>query len=103
MKHYKLQTDLFESFRMPQGYSHLTSKPPYIDLKTSGAGKIAEDKVVEAIRLGASCLLEISERANMVQSTVAGRVNDAIKAGRIRYEGTTTYRNRLRKKLVIVE
>lgn len=99
-----MQTSL--DFDKPaSGYSWDTSYPA---LKENPVGKALQaEKVYQVIkRLGETCLIQISEQIDMPQSSVAGRVNNLIDAGRVRYcdsDNYIFYKNRLRKKIVAIK
>jgi predicted transcriptional regulator len=73
-------------------YSYETSLPPYKQDKTSQC--LA---VLDCVTEDCNCLLQISRKLKLPQSTISGRVNDLIEMGKVKYEGFTTYENRKRK------
>ena len=58
--------------------------------------------VVEAVRNGSNCLKAIEKVTGLPQSSVAGRVNDAIQDKLLRYDGTVEFMGRRRKRIVVV-
>jgi DNA-binding Lrp family transcriptional regulator len=83
---------------LENNYSYETSLPAYHEDK-----KVQSRLVYVAIYNGVNSLLAISEHLNLPQSTVAGRVNDLIEEGKVRYDGFTVYKNRKRKKILVNE
>lgn len=80
-------------------YSYQTSLPAYRD---NGSEKLIQaDLVLAYIGLGKNCLLQIADQMRLPQSTVAGRVNDLIEEGKVKYEGFVIYKDRKRKKIVL--
>jgi len=89
-----------ELFPKKDGYSWQTSYPSYKD-------NISEKQrqatlILKHIREGANCLLRLAELTGLPQSTVAGRTNDLIDEGRVKYEDFVIYNNRKRKKIVLI-
>ncbi len=91
------QTDLFS--KPHAGYSRETSLPAF---REGSANKAIQEAKIVALVGGYVCdnLLAISELVGLPQSTVAGRTNDAIRHGTIKYDGFTTYKGRKRKRIV---
>ncbi len=81
-------------------YSFPTSLKPYLEDRTGK--QIQADRIYSLIASGSSCIKELSEKTNLPSSTVSGRLADLIKDKRVKYSGTTIYKNRLRKKIVIL-
>lgn len=57
--------------------------------------------VVQAVRSGCDNLKAIEMRLGLPQSSVAGRVNDAIRAGLLRYDGEVEFMDRTRKRITL--
>jgi DNA-binding Lrp family transcriptional regulator len=81
---------------MMNNYSFETSLPAYQEPKD-----IQMVKVFGSIKDGKNCLLAISEELGLPQSTIAGRVNDLIDEGKVKYCGFVIYKNRKRKKILV--
>ncbi len=92
------QTDLFS--KPHAGYSRETSLPAFREGSANKA--IQEARITSLVSQGVNTLLQLSEVTGLPQSTVAGRCNDAIRHGSIRYDGTVVYKKRLRKKIVAI-
>jgi len=58
------------------------------------------DWIVSLVRSGKNNLLELAMNTGLPQSTVAGRCNDALTAGLLKYEGEVVFMGRRRKKIV---
>lgn len=84
---------------MNPNYSYPTSLPPYLEAPQSK--QIQMQRIVALVALGASSLKELAIKTGLPQSTVAGRTNDAIKAGAIKYDGYCTFDNRKRKRIIL--
>lgn len=83
-------------------YSFSTSLSPYIELQTSGQAQIQADLILGFIKSGACTIKELSEKTGLPSSTVSGRLSDLIKANKVSYSGHVTYRERLRKKIIVI-
>jgi len=77
-------------------YSYATSLPAYKE-----PGKDIQARLVMFhVNAGANNLLQLSQIMGLPQSTVAGRVNDCIKDGKLKYEGFIEFEGRKRKRIV---
>ena len=85
---------------MKLNYSSQTSLPAY---RCNHGGKLLQKEyILSSIRKwGSTCLLRISEETGVPQSSCAGRVNDLVNENKVEYSGTTVYKNRLRKKIIL--
>lgn len=77
------------------GYSYATSKPAHEENQTGK--QIQAARLLHLIGKGINTLKQLEQQSGLPQSTVAGRVNDLIAAGRVRYNGLTEYAGRKRK------
>lgn len=77
------------------GYSYDTSLPAYRENQSEKARQL--NRIVEIVKRGSTCIRKLAKETGLPDSTVAGRVNDAIKEGLIRYEGRIEYDGRKRK------
>lgn len=59
------------------------------------------DIVFEAIVKGVNNILWLSEFTGLAEKAICGRVNNLIDEGSIQYSGTTMYKNRERKKIIV--
>lgn len=84
---------------MNPSYSYQTSLPSYLEAPQSK--QIQMQRIVALVALGASSLKELANKTGLPQSTVAGRTNDAIKAGAIKYDGFVIFENRKRKRIIL--
>ena len=84
---------------MKPNYSIATSLPDYRD---NVSGKRSQcDTIRRMVHENKGITLkQIEELTGLPQSTVAGRVNDLIKDGLVRYDGIITYGGRSRKRIV---
>lgn len=80
-------------------YSYETSLPAYKDNVEEKGSQL--EMIICMVNNGDNTLLELSHDSGLPQSTVAGRVNDAIKLGRLKYDGMVEYSGRKRKKIVL--
>jgi len=89
-----LQTEL--NFRGVQE----TSRIAYHENKEGKSNMVK--LIVSLVSRGFCTILHLEEASGMKPNCVSGRVNDAMKAGLIRYEGTIHYKGMKRKKIVMV-
>lgn len=83
-------------------FSYKTSLPAY---KENAEGKESKKTQVlnELVRLGGNaCLKQIEKALHIPQSSCAGRVNDLIADGRVKYDGIMEFEGRMRKKIVLI-
>lgn len=83
-------------------YSYSTSLPAFKENQALHK-RTQCDNVLALIRKGSDNLLQVSQLTGLPQSTIAGRVNDLVNDGRVKYFGQVVYNNRLRKKIIIIE
>jgi hypothetical protein len=62
------------------------------------------DRIVSLVRSGKNNLLELARETGLPQSTVAGRVNDAVNGYPpvLKYDGEVEFMGRRRKRIVVV-
>ena len=85
---------------MNTGYSQATSLPAYHC--NQNQKQLQKEYILESIRKwGSTCLLRISEETGVPQSSCSGRVNDLISENKVEYSGYCSYKNRLRKKIIM--
>lgn len=83
---------------MKTNYSVITSLPAYRE-----PGKeIQAAKVIEAVRQGNNNLKALEQVLELPQSTISGRVNDCIEAGKLMYSDFVQFAGRKRKRIVLV-
>lgn len=61
------------------------------------------EEVYSFVERGANNLLQVSELTGILQAIVSARVNDLIEENKVCYLGFTIYKNRKRKKIIIVK
>lgn len=82
---------------MNTNYSFSTSLPAY-----QTCDKATQCVLVERlIKEGVDNLKQLSEKTGLDQSTISARVNNLIDDKRVIYSGHVTYKNRLRKRIVV--
>lgn len=81
---------------MNTNYSYPTSLPPYLEDKTK-----QRNKVLRVIKAGKKCIKAIAKATGIPDSTVAGRVNDLVKFGVVKYDDFTYFDNRKRKRIIL--
>lgn len=79
-------------------YSFETSLPAYLE-DPKGKKKM-QMKVVNMVRQGMQTIREIADALDMPDSSVSGRISDAMKDYQVKYDGKIVYAGRLRKKIV---
>lgn len=85
-------------FDMKTNYSISTSLPAY---RENPAGKQNQkDVIFSLIPACGTCLKELEHKTGLPQSTVAARMNGLVDDGRVIYDGTYIFENRLRKRIV---
>lgn len=77
-------------------YSYQTSLIPYFEVDQDQT-----QMIFGLIKDGLNCLLSLAEVSHLPQSTVAGRVNDLIKSGKVEYNDFIIYKNRKRKRIIL--
>lgn len=96
----KNNSDVFNGFCIVNNnYSHATSLPAYEDNQGEKLSQL--EGVISMVNNGSRSLKELANDSGLPQSTIAGRVNDAIRLGRLKYEGFVIFENRKRKKIVL--
>lgn len=81
-------------------YSYETSYPAF---KSNQEAKMLQaDQVLALIKTGCNNLLQLSEATGLESGRISARVNDLIKDKKVMYSGYITYKDRLRKRIVIV-
>jgi len=85
---------------MRTNYSRTTSLPSYQENQT---GKEIQKEILLGIVTSKSqtTLKELEEIMTLPQSTISGRVNDLIREKKVMYSGTTMYKKRTRKVIVL--
>lgn len=83
-------------------YSHLTSKPAYLENKVISKDRQC-DALFKLIKHGANNLLQLSQLSGIPQAVCSARMDDLKKENRASYSGHVIYENRLRKKIKIIE
>lgn len=82
-------------------YSFETSLPAFKDNLANN--KIRQcDEVLSLIKRGAKCLLQISEISKIPQAVISARMSDLMKEGKAGYDGQIVFKDRLRKKIVVL-
>lgn len=84
-------------------YSFETSLPAY---KSNPGIKLTQaESILELVKeLKETCLLELSDRLDIPQSTVSGRIKDLRDAGKVKYapkEDSISYKGYVRKKICL--
>lgn len=81
-------------------YSYSTSYPAYLE---NESGKNAQEtRVLRAINSlkGKATLKQLEKILKLPQSTISGRVNDLVKAKKVKYSGEVFYEGRTRKQII---
>jgi DNA-binding IclR family transcriptional regulator len=93
------QTSL--DFNKP-GYSYETSLPAYEEGRHTVKAR-QQETILEMIKSsGANTIREIAKLTGLPDSTIAGRLNDLIKSGKVEYKGFVEYDGRKRKEIGLV-
>jgi hypothetical protein len=82
-------------------YSFTTSLPAYQD--NALIKRRQADDLFLFIKRGANNLLQLSQLSGLPQSTVAGRCNDLLSEGKIKYAGHVIFADRKRKKICVIK
>lgn len=82
-------------------YSYSTSLPAYHENPSEKQTQML--RIKELIQSGHRCLKQLEEATGLPQSTVAARVNGLIDAQMAEYKGEVVYKERKRKKIVLIQ